>query len=74
MHLYACYIQTPLHTGYDSSLIMVYNGYTYYHIDSDASICVYALCRLYPGYEPSPGHFKYGMCQMIPNSSKFDAR
>ena len=53
MHLYAyirdaCYILV-----YDSSLVTEYNGYTYNYIDYDAYICVYALCRLYPGYESS---------------------
>ena len=54
MHIYT-YMRGAFYiTVYESSLITVYNGYTYYRIDYDASICIiYALCRLYTGYESS---------------------
>ena len=48
-----CKFCALLYPGYESSLITVYNGYKYYRIYLDASICVYSWCKLYSGYESS---------------------
>ena len=42
MHIYA-YMRCA---GYTPVMSTVYDGYTYYHIDADASICVYEWCTV----------------------------